>query len=108
MNWYEKQLEQHRKWSVKQKNFYGKLSYEELRNKASEVASFINGQLCGDRYDYQDIFGDYGHITSLYLIQEVLNLKALAENIENPADFFESTYELKIRDVDGPTQSATA
>ena len=108
MNWYEKQLEQHRKWSIEQKDFYNQLEYDEVRKAGAEVASFINGQLCSGYYDYQDLFGDYGHIAGLYIIQEVLNLKATVENIENPIDFFKSTYEIMIRDIDGPSKSATA
>ena len=107
MNWYEKQLEQHRKWSMEQKDFYNQFSYDEVRKACAEVASFVNGQLSSSYYDYQDLFGDYGHIAGLYIMQEVLNLKASKENIENPVDFFESTYELKVRDVDGPSKSVT-
>ena len=105
MNWYEKQLEQHRKWSMKQKEYYNNLPYEKVRNSGAEVASFISGQLSGGYYDYQDLFGDYGHIAGLYIIQEVLNSKATEENIENPIDFFESTYELMIRDIEGPANN---
>ncbi len=104
MNWYEKQLEQHRKWSIEQKDFYNQFPYDEVRRAGSEVASFVNGQLSSRHYDYQDLFGDYGHVTRLYIIQEVLNLKATEENIENPVDFFESTYELKTRGEPGPSK----
>ena len=74
----------------------------DLYNHASRSLSFIEGQLKYCMYDSQDIFGECGHVTTLYLIQEVIFQKAQELGIQNPYNAFAESYELQCHRVTGP------
>jgi hypothetical protein len=99
-NWYQK-------WEEKQRKELAGETYEDLVIHAASSLSFIEGQLQYGIYDSEDLFGECGHVTNLYLIQEVIFQKAQEQSIKNPRDFFAESYELQCHRVTGPKPLAT-
>ena len=95
-----------REWEEKQRKEWACETYEDLVQQAASSLSFIEGQLQYGMYDSQDIFGECGHVTTLYLIQEVIFQKAQEQGIQNPRDFFAESYELQCHRVTGPKPPA--
>ena len=91
-----------REWEEKQRKEWACEAYEDLVIYASRSLSFIEGQLQYGVYDSQDIFGECGHVTNLYLIQEVIFQKAQELGIQNPYNAFAESYELQCHGVRGP------
>ena len=95
-----------REWEEKQRKEWACETYEDLVIYASRSLSFIEGQLQYGMYDSQDIFGECGHVTNLYLIQEVIFQKAQEQGIQNPYNAFAESYELQCHRVTGPKPPA--
>ena len=91
----------------KQRKEWARETYEDLIIQASRRLSFIEGQLQYGVYDSQDIFGACGHVSDLYLIQEVIFQKAQEQGIQNPYNAFAESYELQSHRVTGPKPPAT-
>tara|TARA_Y100000992_G_scaffold289497_1_gene244120 strand:+ start:653 stop:1054 length:402 start_codon:yes stop_codon:yes gene_type:complete len=99
-NWYQK-------WEDKERKLLARETYEDLLIHASRSLSFIEGQLQYGIYDSEDLFGECGHVTHLYLTQEVIYQKAQELGISNPQNFFFESRELQDRGFMGPKLEAT-
>jgi hypothetical protein len=62
---------------------------ESLEQSASSIQIFVLGQIEWGTYDNEDIWGDYGHVTDLRLLQQVINEKRTDLGLET-ADYFDS------------------
>jgi len=94
-NWYQK-------WEEKQRKELEGETYEDLLSHAARSLCFIEGQLEYGIYDSEDIFGECGHVSQLYLTQEVIYQKAQELGISNPRNFFFESRELQDRGFTGP------
>ena len=76
-------------WTARTLEGFRGRTLESLEQSASSIQNFVLGQIEFGMYDHEDIWGDYGHVTDLRLLQQVINEKRADQGLD-AADYFES------------------
>jgi len=72
----------HQQWKANSLQSYRKQSLDDLMQSHWQDMMFINGQLNYGIYDYFDLYGNFGHIESLYLLRQIINEKRVEQGLE--------------------------
>jgi len=72
----------HQQWKANALQSYRKQSLDDLMDSHWQDLMFISGQLNYGMYDSNDIWGDFGHVESLYLLRQIINEKRVEQGLE--------------------------